>query len=361
VIFDAREARKLEAAERALGRLPAGALPVALIDAIRPCAPAAAGILGVIRPRAPDKLVSHPVRLPPDVFDGWLRTPRDVLARTLGPLILAPAGGLRRDADVITGALRERLTVLRQLSAAGLGEGAGYKIMKRSAPWQGAAHYMLALIAERGEALPPRAEALLRALNPAVREAVLRLGLPLAARDPLLAQIVEEQSLGYLCVALGGAVLEANRRAHQLVMRYRAAAGIGGRRRALAEFAERARDRARRGRPWWLAAASPPALLEVNAHRMARGTHALREDVILLLLKESFPPGSGAAGPDGLGELTSRQREIALLMVHAGLSYKQIAVRLDLSVATVRTHVEHVYRALGVHSRAELSARLSRG
>jgi DNA-binding NarL/FixJ family response regulator len=53
--------------------------------------------------------------------------------------------------------------------------------------------------------------------------------------------------------------------------------------------------------------------------------------------------------------LTSRQREIAALLVGTGLSYKQIAARLDRSEGTVRTHTERIYRAFGVHSRPELT------
>jgi len=53
--------------------------------------------------------------------------------------------------------------------------------------------------------------------------------------------------------------------------------------------------------------------------------------------------------------LTPRQREVAALLVETGLSYKQIAARLGLSEGTVRTHTEKIYRAFGVHSRAELT------
>lgn len=53
--------------------------------------------------------------------------------------------------------------------------------------------------------------------------------------------------------------------------------------------------------------------------------------------------------------LTSRQREVAALLVETGLSYKEIAARLDRSEGTVRTHTERIYRAFGVHSRPELT------
>jgi DNA-binding NarL/FixJ family response regulator len=56
--------------------------------------------------------------------------------------------------------------------------------------------------------------------------------------------------------------------------------------------------------------------------------------------------------------LTPRQRDVAALLVGTGLSYKEIAARLDRSEGTVRTHTERIYRALGVHSRPELTVAL---
>jgi DNA-binding NarL/FixJ family response regulator len=62
--------------------------------------------------------------------------------------------------------------------------------------------------------------------------------------------------------------------------------------------------------------------------------------------------------PTGPSALTLRQRDVAALLVRTGLSYKQIAAHLHLREGTLRTHAEHVYRALGVHSRAELTVAL---
>jgi RNA polymerase sigma factor (sigma-70 family) len=60
-------------------------------------------------------------------------------------------------------------------------------------------------------------------------------------------------------------------------------------------------------------------------------------------------------------ELTPRQRDVAALLVGTGLSYKEIAVRLGCSEGTMRTHTEKIYRALGVHSRPELTVALRAG
>jgi len=52
--------------------------------------------------------------------------------------------------------------------------------------------------------------------------------------------------------------------------------------------------------------------------------------------------------------LTPRELDI-LRLVGAGLSNKQIAVRLGMSVSTVRTHLNNAYEKLGLESRVELA------
>lgn len=56
-------------------------------------------------------------------------------------------------------------------------------------------------------------------------------------------------------------------------------------------------------------------------------------------------------GPSGRGvaALTPREREILRLLA-AGKTAKPIAAELSLSVPTVRTHIQHILRKLGVHS-----------
>lgn len=354
-LLDPLEIRRVEATSRALALLPASAHPSALFDAIRPCVPFAAGLFCVIRPSAVDALVSHAVGLPQDVFESWLGTSPEQLAQALEPVVTSAAGALWRDSETLTGEQREQLEVLRKLDTAGLGEGAGYKVLERPIPWQGVEHVMMAVLMERGEAVPLRSQALLAALNPAIHAASLRLRLLIVAREPILAQIIEEQSLGYICVSRRGGVLEANRRAHHLVQRYREASGIQGRLRAMADFAERAREGTRGRRTWYLAASHPTSLLQVNAHWLAKETHALPEDVVLLMMNEIIAPEAAVEIPPALRRLTSRQREIALLLARTGRSYKQIADQLSISEATARKHGENVHRALGVHSRAELT------
>jgi DNA-binding NarL/FixJ family response regulator len=68
--------------------------------------------------------------------------------------------------------------------------------------------------------------------------------------------------------------------------------------------------------------------------------------------------GGPTRAPAAPSKLTPRQRDVAALLVRTGLSYKQIAAQLQVREGTLRTHAEHLYRAVRVHSRAELTVAL---
>ncbi len=51
--------------------------------------------------------------------------------------------------------------------------------------------------------------------------------------------------------------------------------------------------------------------------------------------------------------MTRREREIAQRFA-LGLSHKAVALELDLAPSTVRNHLAHLYRRLGIHNKAEL-------
>jgi len=70
---------------------------------------------------------------------------------------------------------------------------------------------------------------------------------------------------------------------------------------------------------------------------------------------EEVPHPSATCFPVLL-RLTPRQQEIAARLVSSGSSYKEIAAELEVGEGTVRTHVQNIYRAMKVRSRAELVA-----
>ena len=53
-----------------------------------------------------------------------------------------------------------------------------------------------------------------------------------------------------------------------------------------------------------------------------------------------------------LFDLTEREQEILKILVE-GLSYKEISIRLNISVNTAKKHVINIYQKLHVNSRAQ--------
>ena len=67
--------------------------------------------------------------------------------------------------------------------------------------------------------------------------------------------------------------------------------------------------------------------------------------------------GLGRTAPDGLTETERRVAELAA----SGLKNREVAAQLFMSPKTVEANLARVYRKLGIHSRAELGARLGVG
>jgi RNA polymerase sigma factor (sigma-70 family) len=61
-----------------------------------------------------------------------------------------------------------------------------------------------------------------------------------------------------------------------------------------------------------------------------------------------------------LATLTDREREIAELAAR-GMTNREVAERLHLSVRTVHTHLQRAYAKLGVHDRERLAELLAAG
>lgn len=81
---------------------------------------------------------------------------------------------------------------------------------------------------------------------------------------------------------------------------------------------------------------------------------------LITRLRERLRAGTGSAAPGGPTPLTAREGQIAVL-AGQGMSDREIAERLVLSVRTVETHLARTYRKLGVASRRHLAEVTSPG
>jgi DNA-binding NarL/FixJ family response regulator len=159
-------------------------------------------------------------------------------------------------------------------------------------------------------------------------------------------------------LAATGRFDEALRQGHEAV---RLAASVGGRllpAEALAALGEVQFAAARRGE-------ARDTLLQAHTLLAAMPLVHLRDRVEGLLQNLGMTPRrSGqrpaeAPAPSGpLDPLSDREREVAALAA-AGLSSRNIALRLSLSERTVENHLQRCYAKLGLHSRSELIALLA--
>jgi DNA-binding NarL/FixJ family response regulator len=86
---------------------------------------------------------------------------------------------------------------------------------------------------------------------------------------------------------------------------------------------------------------------------IASGDGLLSPGVTRRLIAEFATRARSPVSPPGLGELTTREREVAGL-VASGLSNDDIARRLFVSQSTVKTHVARAMMKLGARDRAQL-------
>jgi DNA-binding NarL/FixJ family response regulator len=88
-------------------------------------------------------------------------------------------------------------------------------------------------------------------------------------------------------------------------------------------------------------------------HAAAAGQAVLDPAVHARLLaaatQGAVPPVAGGPLPDGL---TTRESEV-LTLIAAGLTNTQIATRLYVTEATVKTHINHLFSKAGLHDRAQ--------
>ncbi|MEV7013989.1 response regulator transcription factor [Streptosporangium sp. NPDC051022] len=99
---------------------------------------------------------------------------------------------------------------------------------------------------------------------------------------------------------------------------------------------------------------TPPGDLLTAIRVIASGEGLLAPTVTRRLIAE-FARRPDPAGPParGLGGVTEREREV-LVLIARGLSNAEIAGHLNLSLATVKTHVGRLLGKLGARDRAQL-------
>jgi DNA-binding NarL/FixJ family response regulator len=79
---------------------------------------------------------------------------------------------------------------------------------------------------------------------------------------------------------------------------------------------------------------------------------SLRGSWFLGIVLRRYARTRGIASPPEVGELTDHELEV-LKQVARGLSNAEIAQELFVSEATVKTHVAHVFRKLGLRDRVQ--------
>jgi DNA-binding NarL/FixJ family response regulator len=96
----------------------------------------------------------------------------------------------------------------------------------------------------------------------------------------------------------------------------------------------------------------PPEELVTAVRTVAGGDALLSPTVTRRLIAEFAARPDEPPPPDGLNELTDREREVLLLLAQ-GASNAEIASRLFVAETTVKTHVAHILRKLGIRDRAQ--------
>jgi DNA-binding NarL/FixJ family response regulator len=94
----------------------------------------------------------------------------------------------------------------------------------------------------------------------------------------------------------------------------------------------------------------------VNAIRVVAGGDSLLAPSVTRRLIDSYvsrPQPSANTEPDGLDELTAREREV-LTLIADGLTNAEIAQTLQLSPLTAKTHVSRILMKLGARDRVQL-------
>jgi DNA-binding NarL/FixJ family response regulator len=92
---------------------------------------------------------------------------------------------------------------------------------------------------------------------------------------------------------------------------------------------------------------------------VSSGDYIYYPALTLPLIRKTFENTRKDEGPGSqhsIEGLSHREMQVASL-VSQGLTYREIAETVDVSINTVKTHVQRIYKRLGVSSRRELTKR----
>jgi len=109
----------------------------------------------------------------------------------------------------------------------------------------------------------------------------------------------------------------------------------------------------RAGASGYLTKDQAPHQLLVALCRLARGKTYLSEDAAEQILSAVGGRHDESAAAAAFDHLTDRERHVLTLIGH-GLSTREMAIQLDLSIKTVETHCGHLKEKLGLKSAREL-------
>nr|WP_281254987.1 response regulator transcription factor [Georgenia soli] len=112
----------------------------------------------------------------------------------------------------------------------------------------------------------------------------------------------------------------------------------------------------RHGAAGFLLKDTPPEDLVQAVRRVARGEPMLSPSVTAQLIAAVAQPPDAREGSarERLARLTDREREVAVAVAR-GLSNAEIARELYMGVATVKTHVGHLFAKLEVANRVQIA------
>ena len=100
----------------------------------------------------------------------------------------------------------------------------------------------------------------------------------------------------------------------------------------------------------------PPDLAAAVERGKSRDYSATFQDILHELEGTKHTPPERSSPETPTDPLTARETEILVLMAD-GLTSREIAQRLVLSVGTIRWYMKHIYSKLDVHSRSQALSR----